>query len=595
MKNFLLFIFFTFLPLQIQAGIAIQTDYLLVDTDVSFANVKKSSLFKTYKEGVNLGFQRGKSIWIRLQINNTANTDIIKIIEIENPLLEGVFLYDNKQLLQQKGLLYSSNLETMIDPSFTLNIEKNSKQIYYIKISNHTTSLRFNISLKDDKQYLYDEHQQFGIIMLMLGIIFSLFLYTFFLYFYSKEKAYQFYGIYLFFLIWQQLTYLGITPLYFPQWFVELDNLSVVLKVNAMYISAALFAKKFLNTYKFRAINKVYNTIMVVALIEIPLFGTPWFYYPEVGIITGLVFVIFNLWAAIYIYKQGYKQARLFIAAWSVLFVGFIMMILDGLGVISIMLKFPNVILFATATEAILLSLAFTDRYILLKEEKERSDHLLLTSLEERQKIIENEIKNRTIELSQALTNQEMLLQELHHRTKNNLQLILSIIRMQSKQLKTPLQDYFLDLENRINAIATTHSLLYFQKNLQQIDINEYIHELCEQIEQSFSAQSILFIIDVQKISLPLKKASYVGLLLNEIIVNAIKHAKQKKLELNISFTKEESVYVLTIADNGEKKVILDNADSLGMELIKTLIEEQLEGEYTMNGEKGLSYLIRFK
>ncbi|MEJ2372349.1 MAG: 7TM diverse intracellular signaling domain-containing protein, partial [Sulfurimonas sp.] len=283
---------------------------------------------------------------------------------------------------------------------------------------------------KETKDFLREDREQQNIIMIALGVILALLLYNLLLYFYSKQIAYLYYSLYLCTLIFQQLTYLGITPLYFSKDFVYIDNLSVLFKVNIMYIAAALFAKEFLHTKGYLKINKIYNLIILISLIEIPLFGTSYFYYPEIGILTGLVFVIFNIFAAIYIYKQGHKQARLFIAAWIVLVIGFVLMILDALGFISIMLSFQNIILYGTVLEALLLSLAFTDRYILLQKQKEKADQLLMRALENRQLIIEAEIKRQTKDLSNSLKNQKTLLKELHHRTKNNLQLMLSIIRM---------------------------------------------------------------------------------------------------------------------------------------------------------------------
>lgn len=601
----LLLALFFLLPLQAKSinitdkdsNILDQVQIYIAKNSMSLNAIQETDLFtKNNSKDINLGFLRNKTVWIKFSLQNNSSFPVSKILEVQNPLLEEVVLYDKTRQSIKKGMLHITPLQTTIEPSFFITLDANTTKTYYLKIFNHTTSLRFVLFLKDPNNFIYEDHLQQTLVMISLGIILALFLYNFLLYIYGNEISYLYYCLYLATLVLQQLTYLGITPLFFPHSFVDLDDLSVVLKVNAMYIAAALFAKEFLNTKEYNNINRIYNLIIATAIIEIPLFGTPWFYYPEVGILTGLVFVLFNMYAAVYIYKRGHKQARFFIAGWSILVVGFVLMIADGLGIISIMYKLPNFILYATVLEALLLSLAFTDRYVLLNEEKELSDQLLVASLENRQAAIEAEIQKQTKNLSNALENKKTLLKELHHRTKNNLQLMLSIIRMQAETVERSLKSKFQDLENRIAAISKTHEMLYIQKNLQEIDMHEYISELCEKIEQSFHLRNIVFQIEVKKMYLPFTEAGYVGLLINEIVINSIKHVNTDYLILHISMKREGDVYFLSVKDNGKEKIqSIDNDNSLGVVLIKSLVQDQLEGDYTMKTDNGVSYLIRFK
>ena len=95
--------------------------------------------------------------------------------------------------------------------------------------------------------------------------------------------------------------------------------------------------------------------------------GTPWFYYPEITIVTGLLFIVYNLGAGLYMYSHGNKQARFFIVGWVVLIVGFFLVIIDALGVVTIMYHFPNLILWLTVLEALFLLLAFVDKLSILR------------------------------------------------------------------------------------------------------------------------------------------------------------------------------------------------------------------------------------
>jgi len=220
----------------------------------------------------------------------------------------------------QKGTLNQIEPKDEIHTSFELTLKPQEIKRYYLKVEATTTALRLEMNLQDIPTYLKAESKEQIVIFVFLSTL---------------------------------------TLMFFPTWFIYYDNLSVVLKVNLMYMTAILFAKSFLQTQKYQHIQMMYNTIFIAALIEIPLFSTPWFYLPEIAIVTALIFIFFNMYAAIYIYKQGYLQARLFVIGWAFQLIGFSLMIFDGLGLISVMNHLPNIIMFFTSFEAIILSLAF--------------------------------------------------------------------------------------------------------------------------------------------------------------------------------------------------------------------------------------------
>ena len=465
----------------------------------------------------------------------------------------------------------------------------------YLKVQTVTTALRLDIVLKDQMAYLKSEYKERTLIFVFLATLSLMLFYNIILYFYTKEKVYIYYVFYLFSLIFQQSTYLGITQMFFPAWFIHYDNLSVVLKVNLMYITAILFAKSFLNSRNYPQIDKIYNLILLLALIEIPLFGTPLFYLPEIAIVTALIFIYFNMYAGIVIYKQGYVQARLFVAGWAFQLVGFTLMILNGLGLISVMNKLPELVMLFTLLEAIILSLAFFDRYAIYKKQKDEADAKLLEELKERQEIIEREVQKATSALHHSLENEKTLLKELHHRTKNNLQLILSLARMQADTLDSETKEKFQNLVGRINSIAKTYALLYRKENFEQIDMGEYIEELCNDLA-SLTQKDVVFKIDIDNVTLPVETASYIGLIANELVTNSIKYVTKEKIIIQISMYKEDDEYILSFKDNGEGFVIKEQtSNSLGVQIVQTLVKNQLEGDFDIKQEDGFFSLMRFK
>lgn len=574
----------------------LESSQIFIDTNsLSFEEVKSKAHFEQHKiNHFNIGFTHEKVVWIRFTLKNSSKKDIERVLEVKNALLEKVTLY-HEDTREVRGMLHIQDMQTNIQPAFDIKIAKNTPQTYYLEIKNNTTALRFGLFLKDKDIFLYQEHKQQSLILVFVGILILLILYNLLLYLYDKEVSYLHYSFYLLVILLQQVTYLGISPLFLPAPIVYIDDLSVLLKVNMMYISAAIFAKSFLQTDRYKKINKVYNLIIILALLEIPIFGTPWFYYPEVGVITGFVFILFNLLSGIYIYLKGYKQARLFVLGWSFLVLAFVIMIFDALGFISVMHKVPNLLMYATALEALVLSLAFTDRYIILRKEKEFSDKLLLTELQDRQTLIEQEIDRQTKELSNTLENKKVLLKELHHRTKNNLQLILSLVRMHSDSSKDLVKSKFDDLELRISAIAKTHQMLYLKDNLQNINIHEYIDELCSDMQRGIDDENLTLNIDIAEIYIPLKESSYIGLIVNELVTNSIKHSDVIDLVIDITMNFDADKYTLCVKDNGVGYDIGKNTKGIGLSLVKTIVLKQLDGKVDFNNDNGMSCMIEFK
>jgi two-component sensor histidine kinase len=564
--------------------------------NLSFNEIQSQVNFlKSDTQHLNLGFVQKTNLWIRLDFYNPQKRKITKILEIRNPLLESITLYSSREIAK-KGMLYADKQHKNINRFFEISLESQEFKTFYLKVENSTTALRLGVFLKDKISFLEDDHYKQMIIAIFFSIIIILFIYNLLLFGYTKESAYLFYCFYLLTLIFQQATYLGVSQIFLPQGLTYYDNLSVVFKVNIMYIAAAMFAKSFLQTRLFPHIDKIYNTIILLAIIEVPLFGTPWFYYPEIAILTGFIFVLFNIIASIYIYLQGYKQARFFVIGWSFLVVGFIIMIFDGLGVITVMHKVSNLIIFLTTLEAIILSLAFTDRYMILKLQKKETDKVLIDTLQERQTVIESEIKRQTKDLQTVLENKKVLLKELHHRTKNNLQLILSLVRMQSDSSNELMKKSYQNLESRINAISKTHEMLYINDDLEKINMDEYLNKLCHDIDNS-SDREIDINLKIYDIEMPLQEASYIGLVVNELITNSIKYVDKEKIVVSVEMYLEESRYILNIKDNGNGFEYKDlDLESLGMgiKLVNTLIKNQLNGKIESNNSNGFEYKIEF-
>ncbi|PBQ32120.1 hypothetical protein CNR22_10165 [Sphingobacteriaceae bacterium] len=203
-----------------------------------------------------------------------------------------------------------------------------------------------------------------------------------------------------------------------------------------------------------------------------------------------------------------------------------------------------------------------------------------------------------------SLKEKEVLLREVHHRVKNNMQVISSILNLQSSYVS---DEYALTLlkesQNRIKTMAYIHESLYQNKSFSSVDFSDYVYTLVNNIVQSYSASSekIKLELNIEKVSLSLDSSIPAGLIINELITNAIKHAfpGEKQGIITFNLRCENNFVFLELKDNGvgfAPGIDFENSHSLGLQLVNTLIE-QIEGKLKFKSKKdmGTEVLVTFK
>jgi len=205
-------------------------------------------------------------------------------------------------------------------------------------------------------------------------------------------------------------------------------------------------------------------------------------------------------------------------------------------------------------------------------------------------------------ELKKSLREKETLLKELHHRVKNNLQVISSILSLQSASIKDPRVVAALkDTETRIRAMAIVHEELYKSDGLASIDLGGYIKSLARNLLRSYGEGRGNIAVEVaaaQDVETGLDIAIPCGLIVNELVSNCFKHAfpAGQQGEIHISLQRRNGENVLKVADNGigfPEGLDFRNADSLGLQLVASLVD-QLEGRIEMDKGYGTSFMITF-
>ncbi len=207
-------------------------------------------------------------------------------------------------------------------------------------------------------------------------------------------------------------------------------------------------------------------------------------------------------------------------------------------------------------------------------------------------------------DLEELLKHKQTLLLEIHHRVKNNLAVINSLIDIQIMKFdqdNSYLVDVLKSFQSRIISISKVHELLYQQDDLSQIQYDSYVYNLTDYISKSFSGDEskLVFNLDLSSIKLSLDQAIPCGLLLNELISNTIKHGykpSEKKI-IDISVQTDNDFVVISYRDYGsglKNTDVFDEGGNFGMIVIKTLLE-QLEAELDHLPGKGFNISFRFK
>jgi two-component system, sensor histidine kinase PdtaS len=219
-------------------------------------------------------------------------------------------------------------------------------------------------------------------------------------------------------------------------------------------------------------------------------------------------------------------------------------------------------------------------------------------------KIIENKnkITNMNAELKKSLDEKEILLKEIHHRVKNNMEIISSLLNMQAyKSDDKKFKDAMKESQSKIHAMALVHEFLYLGENLAYINVNEYIEKLLQDIKELYISQNtkiqIELNLDVMEFSI--NRCIQVGMLLHELYVNALKYAfKEDRNNLLCVHMKliNENVHI-KIRDNGDELKdlnSLEKSDSIGMQLVHSIVDFQLQGKIEFKINNGLECNIIF-
>ena len=214
-------------------------------------------------------------------------------------------------------------------------------------------------------------------------------------------------------------------------------------------------------------------------------------------------------------------------------------------------------------------------------------------------------------ELSESLAEKEVLLSEVHHRVKNNLAAFISLLSLggQSDDNPPEWRHLMIDLQNRARSMALVHETLYRTKTFSSVDMEIYLTTLIEQVVTSYKLSKFInTVVDAQGVSLDLDRATPCGLIITELVTNALKYAfppsfdcralRNEPCTLTVSLTKRGDVNLLTVSDNGigfPEGFDPKTATSLGLKLVNFLASHQLRATVEYRRYHGTEITLRFR
>lgn len=205
--------------------------------------------------------------------------------------------------------------------------------------------------------------------------------------------------------------------------------------------------------------------------------------------------------------------------------------------------------------------------------------------------------------LINSVKEKEVLLREVHHRVKNNLQVISSILNLQSSGVRKnkKMVELINNSQNRIKTMSYIHECLYKSADLSQIKFSDYVTNLSNNLMQTYHRKNCVIKLNVKvnkEVELPLDRAISCGLIINELLTNSLKYAFTDRLtgRINVIISEKEGIIKMNLSDDGvgfKNEFDLASTNTLGLQLVTTLVE-QLRGKITVKEKRGIKYFIVF-
>jgi len=551
--------------------------------------VLEKGFIKNSEEVLGLGIVPNTALWIRFTLKNTTDKELHKILEYDNPETEDLTFYYNGKIIED-GMFHHSTFRKTVNPILNITLSPFEEKTIYIKAHCKISTLIAKVTLWNELDFIDREYRHKTYIFIFFAIILTLLLYNFMLLIFTKDVVYLYYVLYLASVVFFEAIYLGFMQLYFFS-----NEISIFVTkgtigyISILLIPIILFTMEFLQTQKFPKLHLILK-LYLYSLPILTLLSFDNFLFNLNIMIIFFPLALVLLYTGIYALSKGVKQARYYLAGWSFLILSLNISVYESMGGDISFIHFEYMNELAFVVEAFIFSIALAYRINILSEQKIDSDRKLIKFQQEEQELLESLVNLKTKDLRDSLDEKEVLYKELNHRVKNNLQMILSLIKLQINQTYVQSTKEELNItKDRINSIANLYEILHLRGDSDNFNTLSYFRNIVQNIEEQFEKDiDIIYLI---KHDISVEDSIYCGLILNELITNSFKYAFKKSGTIKIeTYTIHDNVYMI-VEDDGTGFTQKENS-SLGLTIVTTLIERQLHGEFVINSQEGTKTTI---
>ena len=582
---------------------------------VKEAYAQKENFRPITSKNESLGF-RSDSVWIYVKVKNNQDIILSNLMMFSYALHDNitVYEYNNDTLIKESitGDLHRFDTRRVQTHLFTIpyQLDTNSSKEWIFKITSES-SLNIGMKFYTQEEYYAQKSKDELFLGGYYGIILIMLMYNMVLYFIVKNKVYIDYVI---FHLAYFFTHFSINGLAFQFFYPNFPQLNLYF-FPVWFILSNYFAIKFtityldLDAYKYRLATYL-RWLMKVFLLLLGLsFFLPYALVATTMTVMSMLTVILLLIVALYVwYKHRSTSAKVFAIAWSFLLLGAFITQLQNMGVLTLNTFTYYAAQLGALVELSLLSMSMAYGYnVVLQKLKKKESELqdLANNLEVKVQLRTEEVEVKNKQLQLQINNKNILFKELYHRVKNNLQIITSLLQLQSaKSADATSKDVLLEMTHRVKSISSIHEKLYTSDDLSGIAMQEYIHVLVDELKGGLCVEGVHFDIACENIVLDLEMSVPIGLIINELVTNAIKYAfnensKLKTIQIKM-YKQAIDTLVLEVSDNGIGADMTKIHAGFGFQLIESLAVFQLKGTIESNvkksnNDKGLQHKITFK
>jgi len=541
------------------------------------------------KERLSYGYSPDIDVWVKFTVKNISDKPVQKLLEYGNSMTTNVVFYDVQDDVKvQDGLLNLNPKRGSINPVFKLELQPNQTKTFYIKASSHITTLIIKLNVWESHKFYKNELTHQAVLFLFFGAMFVLAIYNLFIYFFTKDISYLFYVLYIFGVVIHHLMYVGVAPIYLLNQNIILNVVHYASLLSIFPIlSVAFFTKYFLNIQQYEVLNKILNIIILITIFLTIVFLSTDTFNKFRNLLPILLFMYLVFLTFYAVFKKN-RQAYFIAIGWLLILLAISLMYLSSIGLFDIYKYFPYIVEMAFITEAIIFAIALSDKINTLKT------NLIAQKRTENERL-EFQVQEKTKDLKLSLEEKTLLLQELNHRVKNNMQMIVSMIRLQTNDIEDiKVQSLFITTQNRLNAMSELHELLYQKEDISYINAYEYFTTLIDGLQETYLQNiKINYIIDTD---LATEQAISCGIILNELVTNSLKYAFNKQIKedryIDIFLSKFQDKYTLIVKDNGTGYNQEKTKKSFGLILVTTLVESKLQGTIEIESKYGVETII---